>query len=277
MAQRVTRSRRRLEQSENKKYKGFLAFSFFILISVGFFMATFMNPSYMERQVKKESNAVIVNTKLNDGFNTFAESLGADRASEQNLLTEEISEPIAQALIDYTLGFHWFKTDNQGLARRIQAILVERINDNSSTETKAIKKLINQNKRTAQYAIASGFNLTEVTALANAVTLAWLIGGLIVLLGLIMIFSVIHRLRGYLGAREIIHDLSGAMMWAAAFVIVLFGIVSLIPTFINPEQLFGLGFGLFLEVGSGVFLELVIVGAVFYVLSTIPWALSNTK
>lgn len=277
MAQRDTRSRKRLEQDDNKRYKGFLGFSFFILITLGFFMATFMNSSFMDKQIQKESNVVLVNEKLNDGFNSFAESLGADRQSEKNLLTTDITLPIAREFVCYTLGFHWFKTENEDLAQSIQDILVKRINDNSSTETKAIQKLIKQNKRTAQYAISSGFNLTEVTALANTVTLGWIIGGLIILLGIIMVLSIVKKLRQYLRARDILHDLSGAMMWAAAFVMIIFGVIALIPTFIDTELYFGLGVGLFLEIGSGIFLEMVIVGAVFFVASTIPWALSNRK
>lgn len=277
MAQRDTRSRKRLEQDDNKRYKGFLGFSFFILITLGFFMATFMNSSFMDKQIQKESNVVLVNEKLNDGFNSFAESLGADRQSEKNLLTTDITLPIAREFVGYTLGFHWFKTENEDLAQSIQDILVKRINDNSSTETKAIQKLIKQNKRTAQYAISSGFHLTEVTALANTVTLGWIIGGLIILLGIIMVLSIVKKLRQYLRARDILHDLSGAMMWAAAFVMIIFGVIALIPTFIDTELYFGLGVGLFLEIVSGIFLEMVIVGAVFFVASTIPWALSNRK
>ncbi len=280
MTEQKTRQRsdmHRINQEENSKYRGFLGFSIFILVAVAFFMGTIMNPGFMKNQIAKDSNIEVVNNAVNARFDSFANYLGSDKDSDKNLLNSTQTLPIANELLDYTLGFHWFKTDTSELAKDIQKLLVQKIDDDSSTEAKSVQKLINKSEFTAQYAVASGFDLDTVLKFANAVTLGWIIGGAIILLAALMIISVILRLKHYFGPREIIHNFFGSSMWAGAFLIGIFGIISILPSVMNVERVFGQTAGLMLEVGSGIFLELVIVGVGLFIVSVIPFNLSTTK
>ncbi|MCI7591385.1 MAG: hypothetical protein MSS74_05625, partial [Lactobacillus johnsonii] len=75
---------------------------------------------------------------------------------------------------------------------------------------------------------------------------------------------------------RLIHMVAAGGMRAAICMIVIFGLLAFIPTIFDVEG-FILNIGYFLEIASGIFLELVIVGVVLFVISTITWQITSAE
>ena len=65
-------------------------------------------------------------------------------------------------------------------------------------------------------------------------------------------------------------------MWTGTLLILVYGLFALIPTIFGVEGLF-FNFGYFLEIASGIFLELVITGVALFIISTLIWELTDAK
>lgn len=268
---------RRIDQQENKHYKRSFIFIMFVVITLGFSMCTFMNPKFMKYQIAKESNSVVVERLVNKKFDDFAELIGADQNGDtNNLLTTTQTQPIANAMINYTLGIHWFKAENSNLANQIRQIILNKIDDNSSTEAKSVQKQLKKYSQSGTYTIITGFNLATTTLLANVDTLFIVINLVIIFMCLLAAWSLLKNLSQIISVRQLIHMITAAGMWAGALLMVVYGIFALIPTIFNIEGLI-LNIGYFLEIASGIFLELVIIGVILFIVSTIIWELSNPK
>jgi hypothetical protein len=62
-------------------------------------------------------------------------------------------------------------------------------------------------------------------------------------------------------------------MWAGFWLMLIFVVLAALPMLLDLSNLSLIGY--LLEIASGVFLELVIVGAVLFVISAIPWQLTS--
>lgn len=279
MAVRTRSELRRIDQAQTVHDKRSFGIAIFTIVVLFFGLVTFMNPIFMKSQIAKESNGVVAERYINQKFDNFAAAIGADRSSNNstnNLLTVEQTRPIADAMIDYTLGIHLFRAENSSLAGQIRKIILTKIDDNSSMEAKSVQEKLRKNKNSSLYAIITSFGLANTTLMANIEIVLLVLSILIIIFVGIFAYQQIKRLQEIVSIRRLIHMVAAGGMRAAICMIVIFGLLAFIPTIFDVEG-FILNIGYFLEIASGIFLELVIVGVVLFVISTITWQITSAK
>lgn len=279
MAVRTRSELRRIDQAQTVHDKRSFGIAIFTIVVLFFGLVTFMNPIFMKSQIAKESNGVVAERYINQKFDNFAAAIGADRSSNNstnNLLTVEQTRPIADAMIDYTLGIHLFRAENSSLAGQIRKIILTKIDDNSSMEAKSVQEKLKKNKNSSLYAIITSFGLANTTLMANIEIVLLVLSILIIIFVGIFAYQQIKRLQEIVSTRRLIHMVAAGGMRAAICMIVIFGLLAFIPTIFDVEG-FILNIGYFLEIASGIFLELVIVGVVLFVISTITWQITSAK
>lgn len=279
MAVRTRSELRRIDQAQTVHDKRSFGIAIFTIVVLFFGLVTFMNPIFMKSQIAKESNGVVAERYINQKFDNFAAAIGADRSSNNstnNLLTVEQTRPIADAMIDYTLGIHLFRAENSSLAGQIRKIILTKIDDNSSMEAKSVQEKLRKNKNDGLYAIITSFGLANATLMANIEIVLLVLSILIIIFVGILAYQQIKRLQEIVSTRRLIHMVAAGGMRAAICMIVIFGLLAFIPTIFDVEG-FILNIGYFLEIASGIFLELVIVGVVLFVISTITWQITSAE
>ena len=279
MAVRTRSELRRIDQAQTVHDKRSFGIAIFTIVVLFFGLVTFMNPIFMKSQIAKESNGVVAERYINQKFDNFAAAIGADRSSNNstnNLLTVEQTRPIADAMIDYTLGIHLFRAENSSLAGQIRKIILTKIDDNSSMEAKTVQEKLRKNKNSGLYAIITSFGLANDTLMANVEIVLLVLSILIIIFVGILAYQQIKRLQEIVSTRRLIHMVAAGGMRAAICMIVIFGLLAFIPTIFDVEG-FILNIGYFLEIASGIFLELVIVGVVLFVISTITWQITSAE
>ena len=279
MAVRTRSELRRIDQAQTVHDKRSFGIAIFTIVVLFFGLVTFMNPIFMKSQIAKESNGVVAERYINQKFDNFAAAIGADRSSNNstnNLLTVEQTRPIADAMIDYTLGIHLFRAENSSLAGQIRKIILTKIDDNSSMEAKSVQEKLRKNKNGGLYAIITSFGLANATLMANIEIVLLVLSILIIIFVGILAYQQIKRLQEIVSTRRLIHMVAAGGMRAARCMIVIFGLLAFIPTIFDVEG-FILNIGYFLEIASGIFLELVIVGVVLFVISTITWQITSAE
>lgn len=279
MAVRTRSELRRIDQAQTVHDKRSFGIAIFTIVVLFFGLVTFMNPIFMKSQIAKESNGVVAERYINQKFDNFAAAIGADRSSNNstnNLLTVEQTRPIADAMIDYTLGIHLFRAENSSLAGQIRKIILTKIDDNSSMEAKSVQEKLRKNKNSSLYAIITSFGLANTTLMANIEIVLLVLSILIIIFVGIFAYQQIKRLQEIVSTRRLIHMVAAGGMRAAICMIVIFGLLAFIPTIFDVEG-FILNIGYFLEIASGIFLEIVIVGVVLFVISTITWQITSAK
>ena len=60
-------------------------------------------------------------------------------------------------------------------------------------------------------------------------------------------------------------------MWTAFWFILVYGLLAMVPIFMDTSVITVADLGYWLEIASGVFLDFVIAGVILYVVSAIPW------
>lgn len=216
---------------------------------------------------------------INQKFDNFSCGNCADRSSNNstnNLLTVKQTRPIANAMIDYTLGVHLFRAENSSLASQIRKVILTKIDDNSSMEAKSVQEKLKKNKESGLYAIITSFGLANATLAANVELVFLILNILVIIFVGILVYQQIKRLKEIVSTGRLIHMFAAGGMRASLGLIVVFGLLAFIPTIFNVEGLI-LNIGYFLEIASGIFLELVIVGVVLFVISTVTWQLTSAK
>lgn len=279
MAVRTRSELRRIDQAQTVHDKRSFGIAIFTIVVLFFGLVTFMNPIFMKSQIAKESNGVVAERYINQKFDNLAAAIGADRSSNNstnNLLTVEQTRPIADTMIDYTLGIHLFRAENSSLAGQIRKIILTKIDDNSSMEAKSVQEKLRKNKNSGLYAIITSFGLANATLMANVEIVLLVLSILIIIFVGILAYQQIKRLHEIVSTRRLIQMIAAGGMRAAICMIVIFGLLAFIPTIFDVES-FILNIGYFLEVASGIFLELVIVGVVLFVISTITWQITSAE
>ena len=276
MAVRTRSELRRIDQAQTVHDKRSFGIAIFTIVVLFFSLVTFMNPIFMRSQIAKESNGVVAERYINQKFDNFAAAIGADRSSNNstnNLLTVEQTRPIA---IDYTLGIHLFRAENSSLASQIRKVILTKIDDNSSMEAKSVQEKLKKNKESGLYAIITSFGLANATLAANVELVFLILNILVIIFVGILAYQQIKRLKEIVSTGRLINMFAAGGMRASLGLIVIFGLLAFIPTIFNVEGLI-LNIGYFLEIASGIFLELVIVGVVLFVISTVTWQLTSAK
>lgn len=265
---------RRIDQEQNKNYKRSLTWIFFTIITLVFSMATFMNPSFMKKQAQTSNGQVIVQKQINEKFDRLATLVGGKSVGNSNLLTQKQTQPIVNVMYDYSLGLHWFKNSDLGIAKNILNIINTAIDDDSASNAQDIRQQLNKQSNNAEYIVIDAFDLTDLTLQANIVTLFFFINIVIIVVCLLSLYSIIEQMKKRSDKRLLIHDIFAAGMRTGIIMMIFYGALAMIPVIVNVEALPLKAFAYWLELASGIFLEAVIVGVVVFVISAVPWQIS---
>lgn len=262
---------RRVGYEQLKSYKRNLIFVVFLIAILTMITTTFLNPIFMKQQIRTSNNRAIVVRQINSHFDTLADLIGAEHEDNANLLTIQQTQPIADHIIDYSLGFHWFKVNNTKLANQVLHDINLNIDKGSSSEAQRVQSKLKKQGDNAVYAVIQAFDLNIVTLGANIAIILLLVNIVIVIVTIITLFSLLNDLHSRTNTKMVIHIATAAGMWAGFWMILIFGILAIIPVIFNVETLPLAGLGYLMEISSSIFLEYVIVGVVIYVLCAIPW------
>lgn len=265
---------RRMGQEQASQYKRMMAFVIFLAAALTLITATFLNPIFMKKQIRTSYNQAVVVRQVNKNFDVLADVIDARDEDDANLLAQAQTQPIADHIIDYTLGIHWFKVNNLGLAQQILTDINQGIDKGSSSGAQVINNKLKKQGANAPYAIVKAFDLNIVTLGANIASLLLIVNVIIVIVTIITLISLINDMRSKASTRMLIHNATAAGMWAGFWLILILGLLALVPVIFDVDNI---EFGSILEIGSSVFLEYVIVGAIIYVICAIPWQATSTK
>ena len=268
---------RRIDQEQNNQYKRTLAFIFFLIISLTMITVTFLNPVFMKKQIRTNNNQALVVKQINVHFDTLANLIGDSADDNSNLLTDNQTQPIADHIIDYTLGLHWVRLSDTELANQILNDIDKNIDQSSTTDAQHIRRKLKLQGNNANYFISQAFSLNVVVLGANIASLLIIVNIIIIIVTIIALISLIKDMKMRSNNRSLIHDITAAGMWTGFWLILICGLLSVIPVFVNIESL-NLGtLGYLIEISSTILLDFVIAGVVLYVICAIPWQITATK
>lgn len=268
-----TNLRKPTRQDQEINYKKVMSFVIFIIVTLIMVTITFLNPFFMKGQLKTNNNEVVVVRQVNKHFDILAETIGANKNGNANLLTTKQTQPIANHIIDYTLGIPWFKFSNKRLAKQILKDIDTNIDQGSSSDAQLVRLKLNKLGDNAPYEVADAFNLNTVTLGGNIAFCLLIVNLILIGMTIISLRSIIKELSVMMTSKQLMHIITAAVMWAGFWLILISGMLALIPVIFNVEEVAVLGY--VLEISSGIFLDFVIVGVVIYILSAIPWEISS--
>ena len=266
---------RRINHEQNNQYKRILAFIIFLIVTLIMITGTFLNPFFMKKQIRTSNNQAVIVRQVNGNFDNLADIIGANHEANANLLTVKQTQPIADHVIDYSLGLHWFKVNNVGLAKQILHDINLNIDEGSSSDAQQVEAKLKKQKNNAPYAVISAFNLNTVTLGANIAVMLFLVNIIIVVVTIISMLSLISDMRSRTTIKALVHDCMAAGMWAGFWMIVIFIVLALIPVVFNVESL--ATFGYLIEISSSIFLDNVVAGVIIYILCAIPWQITSAN
>lgn len=137
---------RRMDQEQNSQYKRMLAFVIFVIVTLIMITTTFLNPFFMKGQIRTSNNRAVIVRQVNGHFDRLADLIGADHEGDSNLLTVEQTEPIADHVLDYTLGVHLIKVSNLNLAKQILNDINGSIDKGASSDAQVVSKKLKRRK-----------------------------------------------------------------------------------------------------------------------------------
>ncbi|WP_419512822.1 hypothetical protein [Lactobacillus kimbladii] len=263
----------RISQEQNNQYKQILSFIIFLIVSLTMITATFLNPLFMKGQIRNSSNEAVVVRQINKHFDALAETIGANKNGNANLLTTKQTQPIADHIIDYTLGRPWFKFSNMKLAKQILHDIDLNIDQGASSDAQLVQEKLKEQENNAPFDVIDTFNLNTITLGSNIAFILLIVNVIILIMSVISLRSLISDMKIFLNSKMLTHEITASGMWAGFWLILIAGILAIIPVIFNVEGLAVLGY--VLEISSSIFLDFVIVGVVLYILSAIPWEISS--
>lgn len=264
---------RKVNQEQNNDYKKILSFIIFLIVTLIMATATFFNPFFMKRQINSGSNEAIVVRQINKHFDTLAESIGANKNGNANLLTTKQTRPIANHIIDYTIGSPWLRFNNMKLANQILHDIELYVDQDSSSDAILVQEKLKKYKNNAPYEVIDSFNLNTLTLGGNVAFILLIVNVVLFVMALISLRSIIKDMRVLLNSKMLVHEITASGMWAGFWLMLISGLLALIPVIFNVENL--AVFGYVLEISSGIFLDFVIAGVILYIISAIPWEISS--
>ena len=263
----------RMSEEESSQYKKALSFIIFLIVSLTMITATFLNPFFMKGQIRNSSNEAVVVRQINKHFDALAETIGANKNGNANLLTTKQTQPIADHIIDYTLGRPWFKFSNMKLAKQILHDIDLNIDQGASSDAQLVQEKLKEQENNAPFDVIDTFNLNTITLGSNIAFILLIVNVIILIMSVISLRSLISDMKIFLNSKMLTHEITASGMWAGFWLILIAGILAIIPVIFNVEGLAVLGY--VLEISSSIFLDFVIVGVVLYILSAIPWEISS--
>lgn len=265
---------RRMGYEQNNQYKRLLAFVIFLIAALSLITATFLNPIFMKKQIRTSYNRAVVVRQVNKNYDSLADLINADSEDNSNLLSDTQTQPIADRIIDYSLGIHWFKVTSLPLANQILSDIDQGIAKGSSSGAQEVNRKLKKQGTNAPYAIIKAFNLSVITLGANIAGLLFIVNLIIIIVTIITMVSLLNDMKSRATIRMVIHDTMAAGMWAGFWLILISGLLALVPVIFNVDNI---EFGFLLEIGSSVFLEYVIAGVIIYIICAIPWQITAAK
>lgn len=265
---------RRMGYEQNNQYKRLLAFVIFLIAALSLITATFLNPIFMKKQIRTSYNRAVVDRQVNKNYDSLADLINADSEDNSNLLSDTQTQPIADHIIDYSLGIHWFKVTSLPLANQILSDIDQGIAKGSSSGAQEVNRKLKKQGTNAPYAIIKAFNLSVITLGANIAGLLFIVNLIIIIVTIITMVSLLNDMKSRATIRMVIHDTMAAGMWAGFWLILISGLLALVPVIFNVDNI---EFGFLLEIGSSVFLEYVIAGVIIYIICAIPWQITAAK
>lgn len=265
---------RRMGYEQNNQYKRLLAFVIFLITALSLITATFLNPIFMKKQIRTSYNRAVVVRQVNKNYDSLADLINADSEDNSNLLSDTQTQPIADHIIDYSLGIHWFKVTSLPLANQILSDIDQGIAKGSSSGAQEVNRKLKKQGTNAPYAIIKAFNLSVITLGANIAGLLFIVNLIIIIVTIITMVSLLNDMKSRATIRMVIHDTMAAGMWAGFWLILISGLLALVPVIFNVDNI---EFGFLLEIGSSVFLEYVIAGVIIYIICAIPWQITAAK
>ncbi|GHV97955.1 hypothetical protein lacNasYZ03_18050 [Lactobacillus nasalidis] len=268
------RRRNNYEIADNAlEYKKPTAFIAFLLLSLLLAMGTFLNPAFMKQTIKTDSNTVVVSQQVNSHFNRLATIVNGS-SDEKNLISDSQARQVADLIIDYKYGWHFVQTSNLSLAKDIKTVILKK-EKTDTDQVAAIRKKLKKQKSSSVYIVSNAFDLATVMLEANLITIVRIVNILVILLCLVALFSILRDAFGSHTKRAVIHDMTAGLMWAAFWFILLYGLLAMVPIFMDTSVITVADLGYWLEIASGVFLDFVIAGVIMYVVSAIPWQITS--
>lgn len=265
---------RRMGYEQNNQYKRLLAFVIFLIAALSLITATFLNPIFMKKQIRTSYNRAVVVRQVNKNYDSLADLINADSEDNSNLLSDTQTQPIADHIIDYSLGIHWFKVTSLPLANQILSDIDQGIAKGSSSGAQEVNRKLKKQGTNAPYAIIKAFNLSVITLGANIAGLLFIVNLIIIIVTIITMVSLLNDMKSRATIRMVIHDTMAAGMWAGFWLILISGLLALVPVIFNVDNI---EFGFLLEIGSSVFLKYVIAGVIIYIICAIPWQITAAK
>ena len=265
---------RRMGYEQNNQYKRLLAFVIFLIAALSLITATFLNPIFMKKQIRTSYNRAVVVRQVNKNYDSLADLINADSEDNSNLLSDTQTQPIADHIIDYSLGIHWFKVTSLPLANQILSDIDQGIAKGSSSGAQEVNRKLKKQGTNVPYAIIKAFNLSVITLGANIAGLLFIVNLIIIIVTIITMVSLLNDMKSRATIRMVIHDTMAAGMWAGFWLILISGLLALVPVIFNVDNI---EFGFLLEIGSSVFLEYVIAGVIIYIICAIPWQITAAK
>ena len=265
---------RRMGYEQNNQYKRLLAFVIFLIAALSLITATFLNPIFMKKQIRTSYNRAVVVRQVNKNYDSLVDLINADSEDNSNLLSDTQTQPIADHIIDYSLGIHWFKVTSLPLANQILSDIDQGIAKGSSSGAREVNRKLKKQGTNAPYAIIKAFNLSVITLGANIAGLLFIVNLIIIIVTIITMVSLLNDMKSRATIRMVIHDTMAAGMWAGFWLILISGLLALVPVIFNVDNI---EFGFLLEIGSSVFLEYVIAGVIIYIICAIPWQITAAK
>lgn len=265
---------RRMGYEQNNQYKRLLAFVIFLIAALSLITATFLNPIFMKKQIRTSYNRAVVVRQVNKNYDSLADLINADSEDNSNLLSDTQTQPIADHIIDYSLGIHWFKVTSLPLANQILSDIDQGIAKGSSSGAQEVNRKLKKQGTNAPYVIIKAFNLSVITLGANIAGLLFIVNLIIIIVTIITMVSLLNDMKSRATIRMVIHDTMAAGMWAGFWLILISGLLALVPVIFNVDNI---EFGFLLEIGSSVFLEYVIAGVIIYIICAIPWQITAAK
>ena len=263
----------RINREQNENYKKVLSFIIFLIVSLTMITATFLNPFFMKGQIRSNSNEAVVVRQINKHFDALAEIIGANKNGNANLLTTKQTQPIADHIIDYTLGMPWFKFSNMKLAKQILHDIDLNVDQGVSSDAQLVQEKLKEQENNASYDVIDAFNLNTITLGGNVAFILLIVNVIILIMAIISLRSLISDMKLFLNSKMLTHEVTASGMWAGFWLILIAGVLAVIPVIFNVESLAVLGY--VLEISSSIFLDFVIIGVVLYILSAIPWEISS--
>ena len=259
---------RRVSRKQNNQHPKVLSFIIYLIMTLIMVTLTFLNPFFMKNQIRTNNNEAIIVRQVNKHFDTLANEIGANKNGSANLLTIKQTQPIADHIIDYTLGT-FFKFNNLNLANQILFDINLNIDQGTSSDAQLVQEKLKEQGSNASYEVVDAFSLNTVMVGSNVATALLLLNIIVLIMAAISLRSLIGDLRTEMTSKKLTHTIMGAVMWASFWLMLIAGIIALVPTVFNVREI--AVFGYVLEISSSIFLDFVIVGVALYILSAILW------